>query len=171
MPILPLPAQRWLKFFHLLLGGTWLAAGLMLVIMGYFFHPTAGPELYGIDRSMKFIDDWIIIPCALGTLLTGLLYSLFTRWGFFKHRWLTIKWVITVGGILFGTFFLGPWLNSLPPLSETGGLDALDDPVYAGNLRLNITWGLLQVGSLLFALYLSVFKPWGKQRSSACSAD
>ena len=51
-------------------------------------------QLYGINLSMKLIDDFVIIPGGVGSLLTGLLYSIFTNWGWFKHKWVTTKWAI-----------------------------------------------------------------------------
>lgn len=77
-----------------------------------------GAGLYGINLSMKFVDDWIIIPGAMGSLLTGVLYTVFTRWGWFKHRWITVKWAITIFGILFGRQPL--FLLFLCPLSNRG---------------------------------------------------
>ena len=89
--------KRWLKGFHVTFACLWVGGGLTLTLMQLAMHATTGGELYGIDRSMKFIDDFIIIPGALGSLLTGLLYSLFTNWGFFKHNWITVKWVTNIG--------------------------------------------------------------------------
>jgi len=113
-----------------------------------------------MDLASKLIDDLVVIPGAMGSLATGLLYSLFTPWGFFKHRWVAVKWGITVYGILFGTFFLGPWLNSLPPVSGELGAGALDNYAYMRARGLNSVWGGFQVATLLFALFISVLKPW-----------
>ena len=119
-------------------------------------------ELYGINVSMKFIDDFVIIPGAVGCFITGMLYSIFTKWGWFKQRWITIKWAINIFGILSGTFFLGPWLNSLAPLSKAGGINVLTDPVYINNKHMLWYLGTFQVATLIFAVFISVIKPWKK---------
>lgn len=135
------------------------ALGILLVQNVLRAH---GAELYGMDLSSKIIDDMVVIPGAMGSLLTGLLYSLFTPWGFFRQRWVTVKWAITLYGVLFGTFFLGPWLNSLPPVSQALGAGALSDYGYMRARGLNSFWGGFQVCTLLFALFISVLKPWSR---------
>jgi hypothetical protein len=155
---------KWLKAIHVTLACAWVGAGVSLVIMQFALTATGGQELYGIDRAKKFIDDFIIIPGAFGMLITGLIYSLFTPWGFFKHNWVTVKWVINVGGILFGTFFLGPWINGMPPISGDIGLKALTDAVYMHNKGMNSIYGTMQVATLIFAVVISVLKPWKKKK-------
>lgn len=87
----------------------------------------------------------VVIPGAIGSLLTGLLYSLFSNWGFFKHNWLTFKWIVTVTAILFGTFFLGPWETAMMEISGKIGLASLTDSAYLYNQQMNLMFGTLQV--------------------------
>lgn len=122
--------------------------------------PDSGAELFAANSAVKLIDDFIIIPAALGSLLTGLLYSIFTHWGFFRHRWVTVKWVITVATILFGTFWLGPWLNGLTAISGATGLAALQDPEYLRLRGMNTLFGYMQLSLLIATVFISVLKPW-----------
>ena len=155
--------KLWLKGTHILFAGLWIGGGITLLAMQLGLDATGGGELFGINRAMKFVDDFIIIPGAFGSLLTGLIYAIFTNWGFFKHNWITIKWIINTGGILFGTFFLGPWVNSLVPMAERMGIEALAEPQYIHNSSMNLWFGLLQVSTLIFALFISILKPWSKK--------
>jgi uncharacterized membrane protein len=159
--------QKWLKAVHIFFAALWTSGGITLILMGLFMHPGDGGTLHGIDVSKRFVDDFIVIPGAIGSLLTGLIYSIWTRWGFFRYWWVAVKWMITVGGVLFGTFFLGPWLNSLPPISADLGLAAYQNPVYMTNMELNQNWSYLQVSSVIFALVISSLKPWGRISKSA----
>ena len=61
-----------------------------------------------MTEILEAIDMKILVPGAVGCLLTGIVYGIFTHWGFFKHRWLTVKWTLTLFMILFGTFYMGP---------------------------------------------------------------
>ncbi|MFW6236726.1 MAG: hypothetical protein ACOC24_08060 [Desulfovibrionales bacterium] len=154
-------SQKWLKALHLCFVAMWVGGGIALVLMVRFMGAAEfDMELYGVNRAMRFVDDFIIIPGAFGCLLTGLVYSVWTRWGFIRHGWIACKWVINIGGILFGTFFLGPWLNSLGPMALDQGLQALSDPVYLHNLQMNATWAPVQVATLVLAVFLSTLKPW-----------
>ena len=154
--------QKWLKSFHVFCGCLWVGAAVSLNMGNLFLRPSDGMELYGAALVLKFIDDFIIIPGALGSLLTGLIYSVWTNWGWFKHRWIAVKWFINVGGVLFGTFFLGPWLNSLPPLAREKGLAVLIDPVFVQNRNNLLIYGTVQMLTLIFALFISILKPWKK---------
>ncbi|MDL2260431.1 hypothetical protein LJB99_06130 [Deltaproteobacteria bacterium OttesenSCG-928-K17] len=156
--------QKILKSVHLILAGMWIGGALGLTLMIACLGPAAsGGELYGYDLAMKFIDDALIIPGAMGCLLSGLLISLFTPWGFFKHRWVAVKWILTVGCILFGTFYLGPQVNGRPPISEALGLAALNDAAYNAAHSRNFFGGLAQFGAIVFMTAISVIKPWRKK--------
>ena len=167
MATLSARGQKWLKGIHIAFAGVWIGAGVCLVLMQIFLRASSGQMLYGIDISMKFIDDFIIIPGAFGSFLTGLIYALFTKWGFFKHRWIIVKWVINVGGIIFGTFWLGPWVNGMSPISGQIGLDALSHPTYLHNKTMNAWFGPVQVSTLIFAVIISALKPWKPRRTKA----
>jgi hypothetical protein len=155
--------QQWLKCIHVFFGCLWVGGAVSLTLMTFLMQPSDGMELYGINVSKRFIDDFIIIPGAVGSLLTGLLFSMFTKWGWFKHNWITVKWVINVFGVLFGTFWLGPWLNSLPDLSKVQGLQALSNPQYLHNQNMLYLWGTFQAATIVFALFISILKPWKRK--------
>jgi len=85
---------------------------------------------------------------------------LMTPWGFFKYRWITVKWIITVSLILFGTFFLGPWINQMAFISVNEYASALVNPNYLYDEKMNMTWGSIQFGINIFLVIISVLKPW-----------
>lgn len=152
--------QKWLKCFHIFFACLWVGAAVCLVISHAGLTATDERMLFGIDITRKFIDDFVLIPGAMGCLVTGLLYSVLTKWGFFKHNWITAKWIINIGGVIFGTFWLGPWLNSCPPISRELGLKALSDPAYVHYVTMNKWFGAGQALTIIFAVFISVLKPW-----------
>jgi hypothetical protein len=158
--------QRWLKTFHVFFACLWVGGAVALSSKQFFIHASDGGELYGILSMLTYVDDYIIVPGAIGSLLTGLLYSLKTNWGWFKHRWITVKWLINFFGVIFGTFWLGPWLNSLPPMAKTLGLQALTDPEYIHNKTMLLGFGTFQAATIVFAVFVSVLKPWKKAQGA-----
>ncbi len=156
--------QKWLKVFHLCFACLWVGAGFSLTLMNWCKGASDGMQLYGIHDAMKFIDDFVIIPGALGVLLTGLLYSLMTNWGWFRHRWITVKWLICLYGVIFGTYPLGPWLNGTVPIARAEGLNALTHPTFMHNKTMLLVFGTFQVATLIFAVLISSLKPWRKKK-------
>ena len=158
------PVQtKWLKCFHLLAAAGWIGGAISLMFLHFlrFKGAEIGDVLHGIDRASHLIDMGVVVLLgALGCFLSGLIYSIFTNWGFFRHKWLIAKWGITVFCILSGTFFLGPWETAMNDISRQQGGAALLDAQYLSSMRLNFWFGMLQVVLLVSAMVLSVFKPW-----------
>jgi len=161
-------AQRWLKGFHSLFACMWVGAAIVLSVKQFFVNPSDGGELYGITATMDFIDIFIIIPGAIGVLLTAVIYSVWTNWGWFKHNWIVVKWIICLYGVIFGTYPLGPWMSGLAHISREKGLAALSDPTYLHNRTMLFTFGTFQVLTLIFAVFITALKPW-KKRAGAQS--
>ncbi len=156
---------KWLKGFHLIAVTCWVGGAVSLISL-YFLKAgiTDGRVLYGINQSLHHIDmSIVVVPGAIGSLLTGLAYSLFTNWGFFKHNWLTFKWIVTITAILFGTFFLGPWESTMMEISGKLGMAALGDAAYQYNQSMNLWFGALQVMILMITIFVSILKPWRKK--------
>jgi len=154
--------QRWLKGFHLIAVSCWIGGAVSLLML-YFLKDgvTDGEVLYGINQSIHHVDMMVVvIPGAFGCLLTGLIYSIFTKWGFFRHGWIIFKWTVTITAILFGTFFLGPWETRMMEISGELGMAALVDPDYLYNQRMAFMFGMVQTLVLLITLFISIFKPW-----------
>ncbi|HOP30009.1 MAG TPA: hypothetical protein P5120_07280 [Spirochaetota bacterium] len=153
---------RILKIIHIFFFVSWIGGGIGLISLMFLAQPLIPDDIYMKYRSMQVIDDFIIIPGALGSLFTGLIYSIWTNWGFFRQRWLTVKWILTVAQILFGTFALGPWLNGNVDIAMKLRGSALTDSAFinsSSNIKL---WGTLQVLFLLFMVIVSVIRPWKK---------
>jgi uncharacterized membrane protein len=160
---------RWLKGFHLIAVSCWIGGGVSLLLL-YFLKTgvTDGSVLFGINQSIHHVDmAVVVISGAFGCLITGLIYSGFSRWGFFKQKWLIFKWIITITAILFGTFFLGPWETKMMEISAELGLTALSDDTYLYNQRMNLIFGAAQVFVLMITVFISIFKPWKRKSSSS----
>ena len=71
--------------------------------------------LYGINFSSHLLDIWVVITLSPGTcVFTGLIYGLLTPRGFFRQRWVAVKWVVTAICFASCWLFLGRWEGALP---------------------------------------------------------
>lgn len=102
---------------------------------------------------------------AQGILLTALVYSLWTPWGFAKYRWVLVKWVVFVGQTLFGIFFVDRRMSTNLSLLDGGGTSVLSAPAFLANHRSVLIGAIIQVSCILVLLCLSVLKPWRSRAS------
>lgn len=169
MPKLKAKGLKWLKGFHLIAVSSWVGGAVALLLLYFLKGDVAdGGVLYGINQSIHHVDMVVVvIPGAFGCLVTGLIYSSFSNWGFFKHTWLIFKWIVTVTAILFGTFFLGPWETTMMEISGKLGISSLTDQAYLYNENMNLIFGAVQVLLLMVTIFISIFKPWKTKKTNA----
>ena len=145
----------------------WVGGAVALMLL-YFLKNGVDDSgvLYGINQSIHHVDmAVVVIPGAFGCLVTGLIYSTFSNWGFFKHTWMIFKWVVAVSAILFGTFFLGPWETNMMEISGKIGISSLNDAEYLYNEKMNLIFGTIQVLVLMITIFISIFKPWKSRKA------
>ena len=157
---------KWLKGFHLIAVSCWIGGAVALILLYPLKNGVLdGGVLYGINQSIHHVDmAVVVIPGAIGCLVTGLIYSTFSNWGFFRHGWMIFKWIVTIVAILFGTLYLGPWETSMMEISGQLGMEALNDPAYLYNQKMNLIFGSLQALILMATVFVSIFKPWKKKK-------
>lgn len=146
---------------HVTFSVGWLgavAAFLALAISGLV---AVDPRLVRADYlAMDLIGGYVIVPLSFGALIVGLIQSLGTEWGLFRHYWVLVKFVLTVAAtaLLMLHMQLVSYLASL----------AAERSLAVGDLR---DLRLQLVGDagaalivLLTATVLSVYKPRGMTR-------
>jgi hypothetical protein len=109
----------------------------------------------GMDRIARYV----IVPLALASLVTGLVVSLWTKWGLFRHYWVLISLVLTT----LATVVL---LTQIRVIGFHAAL-AADPSTSVGDLRALPSTLVHSVGGtlvLLVVLVLNVYKPRGMTR-------
>jgi hypothetical protein len=111
----------------------------------------------GLYLAMELIGWYVIVPFCLASLVTGLVVSLGTPWGLFRHYWVLVKFLITVVSalILFG---FTQTLGSLGDLAADATLSIHELRNLKQSPVLHSGGGLL---AILVATILAVYKPWG----------
>jgi hypothetical protein len=106
--------------------------------------------------AMELTASFVIVPLALATLLTGLLMSLGSKWGLFRHYWTLISLLLT----LIATIVL---LAEMRTISALAGI-AADPTTSEAALRALGSTLVHSVGGmvvLLVNMWLNVYKPRG----------
>ncbi len=153
--------QKLLKAFHLISAGLWLSCIIVLALLPVISAKIiTGDEIYMYNLTYHFIDMFILTPASLLTLLTGLLYSLFTKWGFFRQGWIVYKWTVTLLIIITGTLYLGPMVTELLEIANVKRIAALEDQYYMQGHTIGLYAAIVNTLLLIVAVIVSVYKPW-----------
>src|SRR6266851_8147739 len=114
--------------------------------------------------AMELTGWWAIVPLAIAALLTGLVMSLGTHWGLFRHYWVLISLVLTIVCTVVLVLHM-PTVSNMARFAQT--VDGADLRVLGGDL-FHPSVGLLV---LLAIAVLNVYQPagvtpygWRKQR-------
>jgi hypothetical protein len=82
---------------HIVCSLGWVGAlGAYLVLDLTVAYSQDATTLRAAYIAMGLITRWSIVPLAFATLATGLIMSLFTKWGLFRHYWTLISLVLTL---------------------------------------------------------------------------
>lgn len=110
----------------------------------------------GAWMAMNAVVSSVIVPLALASLVTGLVISLGTRWGLFRHWWVLISFLLTVVAVVVlwsetGVIRAGAQVAADPETS-------VDDLLALPGTLLHSIGGLVV---LLLVQVLNVVKPQG----------
>lgn len=154
---------------HITCSVGWLGAVAGFLVLSIAGLTSRDAEVVrGSYLSMNLIGLYMIVPLSLAALTTGLIQSLGTEWGLFRHYWVLTKLTLTVGatGLLMLHQFKAVEtaarpVSALAPgtLPELGGLGT--------ELLSKAALALL---TLLVTTTLSVFKPdaiWAEYAAGA----
>jgi hypothetical protein len=82
---------------HLTCSVGWIGAVLAYLALGVSATTTRdGRTVQAAWAAMEVTGWWAIVPLAVAALATGLVISLGTRWGLFRHYWVLISLALTV---------------------------------------------------------------------------
>lgn len=164
MAKLGIKSKNWLLLAHIGFAALWTGAVLSMFLLSLRNTASAsGDALYTLDSAINLLDDYIVIPAAIGSVLTATVLCWGTNYGFTKFYWVITKWIMTTGLVVFGTFWLFPWGNRAERISVQEGLNALANPVYAFDVKGVLIGTLIQALCLVVIIGISVLKPWGRR--------
>lgn len=107
--------------------------------------------------SIDLVTWAVIVPLCFAALLTGLIQSLGTTWGVFRHYWVVAKLALTIVATIILLLHTQP-IGAVAAVAAEMLMTSAD----VRELRIQL---VADAGAALFALLvatgLSVYKPWG----------
>ncbi|MFB9902583.1 hypothetical protein [Allokutzneria oryzae] len=99
---------------------------------------TRDPALLASANAMSVVlDKQVLAHLANASAFTGFMLSALTQWGYFRHWWVLVKFVITVIQLALGVFVLVPTVAGI-----------------------NVFATAMMSAAIAFQAWLSVAKPW-----------
>lgn len=151
------PTRRALLVVHVCAAASWL--GVTLGLLALALNASTSKSLATTEssvQSMKVFTDWLVLPSALLTFVTGVVLSLGTAWGLARHRWVLTKLLLTAATTTASVFALRPGVNEAAEITSGGG---------SLNAPLDLVMGpAVSLCAYLLMMALSVLKPWGLTR-------
>jgi uncharacterized membrane protein len=135
------------------LGG--VACFLVLALVG--LNSRDAQTVSAVDVGLRLIGWYVLVPGAIASLVTGVVQSIGTEWGLFRHYWVFIKLLLTVGATALLLLHM-QLVTSLGQAAAAGTIAG--DALRAARTQVAADAGFALV--LLVAITaLSVYKPWG----------
>jgi hypothetical protein len=173
MPLGP-QSRRLVLTLHIAVSVGWIgavAAYLSLDIVAAASEDIA--TLRGAYLAMDVIVRHVILPLALAALVTGILVSVGSRWGLFRHYWVIASLLLTV----LATAVLVVETQTVARLAHVAADPAVSgrDLQALGGTLVHSVGGILV---LLTILALNVYKPagltpygWRRQQAQRVAGD
>ena len=116
--------------------------------------------------AMESVGWFVLVPLSFASLLTGLVHSLGSAWGLFRHYWIVFKLLINVAA----TIVLLLYMETLDHFARLAAIASaspeVPDALRSPSPLIHSAFALLL---LLVATVLAVYKPrgltpWGQRR-------
>lgn len=153
----PIP-RRALLTAHIVFSVGWIGAVAAFLALDIVALTTAREE---VSRSMyvamNVVGLCVIVPASALTVLSGIIQSVGTQWGLWRHRWVATKLVL---GLLATIALLLHQFTAVSTAAHHAehGMDTRPLGVQL------VADASLAIVLLVVATILSVFKPWGLTR-------
>ena len=143
---------------HVVASVGWLGAVITFLALALVGLAATDPEkARACYVAMDVVTSTVILPLAVASILTGLLQSLCTRWGLFRHYWVVAKLVIA----LISTALLVLHMRPITIAAQAAATHQLFAPAMDRVRDQLVLDAALAIVALLAATVLSIYKPVG----------
>jgi hypothetical protein len=147
--------RKLVLFVHLTSSLGWVGAVVAYIALGITASTRLDSEtIRATWIAMELIGWWVIVPLALASPASGLVISLGTSWGLFRHYWV----LISLGLTLLATIVL---VLHMPSVSSSATIARGGDPARLSQLGGDLAHAVGGLVVLLTVTLLNVFKPRG----------
>lgn len=144
---------------HIIVSVGWLGIVFVKLVLGIAAITTDESGVSGALYLSMEVVNVTFPPAAIGTIVTGVLLSLGTKWGLLRHYWVATKLTLTVGVIVTGIALVDRLIQqSIGQAMGDGTILGIASAPATLLISLSVAHALM----LGIATIVSVYKPWGK---------
>ena len=164
--MLSLWSKRVLLSIHILLISLWIGTLVIILLLHLLKHQSFGAfQIDVIDKIVFTLFDLIIMNVSVAVAISGLLFSIFTNWGFLKFYWIITKWSLLLLLAIMIIFLASPAINGMASLSDVYKENVFYQEHYLQFENQSFLYILIQFITFTLIVFISVFKPWGQRRT------
>jgi hypothetical protein len=147
---------------HIIVSVGWLGVVFAKLALGLATITSSVPEVADALYVAIGVLNVAFPPLAIGTIVSGVLLSLGTKWGLLEHYWVATKLALAVGVITTAVQLGGRIARQ--PISALSGQEVVDGTLLGitSAPSLLISLSIAHLLMLSAATAISVYKPWGK---------
>lgn len=148
------------RSLHILSICAWIGGGLGIALLLILDRQAESVgDLQSFNRVIDAIDDYIVAPGAISTLVTGLSLAKARRFRVMKTPWLSMKLYVTLAAIGFGLFFVSRWLEKLLTYALRDDFAVFDDRLYFQAYIVGVVGCTVQAVVVLGLVAYSALRP------------
>lgn len=84
-----------MRIIHIIATQIWFGGVVSILVFGIMsFNNNTSEEFLILASYIPSLYSKVILPAALICIIQGVIYGFFSAWGFVKHRWLLLKWML-----------------------------------------------------------------------------
>ena len=153
---------KWLKGVHITAAALSIGSVFSLIVLmfvKYFIGDDLDPLSVDMVLLNLFSNAFMLPFYAL--LFSGLIYSLYTDWGFIKYWWVLVKWTGVVVLAAAAVTRLWPAVNGMAALGD-GFYSVEGTAELYSRLFRQASWAMgIMLAVFVLVVFISVLKPWG----------
>lgn len=142
---------------HLTSSVGWIGAVVAYIALGVAVVTRDSETVRSAWTAMEILGWYVLIPMALGSWASGLVLSLGSRWGLFRHYWVLFAFVLTT----LATVIL---IAHMPDVSSVANAVRAADPADLDQNGGDLFHSVLALVLLLVIQILNLYKPAGLTR-------
>lgn len=148
---------------HLISSVGWIGADLGLLVLAITALTSDTPRVgQGACVALAFLATWITAPVSVIALVSGVLLSMVTRWGVFRHTWVVVSLVLNALMVVLVVFALGPLYRGVEHLVLAAPATSPVADILGGQRDQIMVPPCVAFVVLTGVTIINVYKPWGR---------